>query len=167
MTPSSDWACGTGGADCTPIQQGGPCSHPADSNQGHSNRKFQSRHLIICLWNANMDMQLDSTTSSANQKFFKLVLQMALDLARGSRTVKIADFGVVCVESSNPNNITGETGTLGHMALEVMYFENLDDGNGFPVWLKYVPAISFKTDNGPLKAPSEYDESRKTVQDSR
>ncbi|KAI3739615.1 hypothetical protein L2E82_30024 [Cichorium intybus] len=44
MTPSSAWACGTGGADCTPIQQGGPCSHPADSNQGHSNRKFQSSY---------------------------------------------------------------------------------------------------------------------------
>ncbi|KAK9051284.1 hypothetical protein SSX86_027911 [Deinandra increscens subsp. villosa] len=25
-----DWACGTGGADCTPIQQGNPCYDPAD-----------------------------------------------------------------------------------------------------------------------------------------
>nr|XP_043626488.1 PLASMODESMATA CALLOSE-BINDING PROTEIN 5-like [Erigeron canadensis] len=25
-----DWACGTGGADCTPIQQGGPCYDAAD-----------------------------------------------------------------------------------------------------------------------------------------
>ncbi|KAI3782643.1 hypothetical protein L2E82_12696 [Cichorium intybus] len=83
---------------------------------------------VIAIANSNPDMQLDSMTSSANQKVitvrkklaFKLVLQMALDLARGSRTVKIADFGVVCVESSNPNNITGETGTLGHMALEVL-----------------------------------------------
>ncbi|KAG8065092.1 hypothetical protein GUJ93_ZPchr0004g39186 [Zizania palustris] len=25
-------------------------------------------------------------------------------------------------------------------------------GWGFPVWLKYVPGISFETDNGPFKA---------------
>ncbi|CAL2250479.1 unnamed protein product [Prunus armeniaca] len=73
---------------------------------------------------------------------FKLVVQLALDLARGlcylhskkivhrdvktenmlldkTRTVKIADFGVARVEASNPNDMTGETGTLGYMAPEV------------------------------------------------
>nr|XP_043636594.1 serine/threonine-protein kinase STY13-like isoform X2 [Erigeron canadensis] len=49
---------------------------------------------------------------------FKVVVQMALDLARG--TVKIADFGVARVEASNPNDMTGETGTLGYMAPEVL-----------------------------------------------
>ncbi|CAL9014593.1 unnamed protein product [Prunus brigantina] len=74
---------------------------------------------------------------------FKLVVQLALDLARGlcylhskkivhrdvktenmlldkTRTVKIADFGVARVEASNPNDMTGETGTLGYMAPEVL-----------------------------------------------
>lgn len=38
-----------------------------------------------------------------------------------TRTVKIADFGVARVEASNPNDMTGETGTLGYMAPEVCY----------------------------------------------
>ncbi|XVF54143.1 hypothetical protein PTKIN_Ptkin05aG0157000 [Pterospermum kingtungense] len=75
---------------------------------------------------------------------FKVVVQLALDLARGlsylhsqkivhrdvktenmlldkTRTVKIADFGVARVEASNPNDMTGETGTLGYMAPEVIW----------------------------------------------
>nr|WIL59845.1 nodulation protein [Melilotus officinalis] len=74
---------------------------------------------------------------------FKVVIQLALDIARGmnylhsqkivhrdvktenmlldkSRTVKIADFGVARIEASNPNDMTGETGTLGYMAPEVL-----------------------------------------------
>ncbi|XP_028781742.1 serine/threonine-protein kinase STY13 [Neltuma alba] len=74
---------------------------------------------------------------------FKVVIQLALDLARGlsylhsekivhrdvktenmlldkKSTVKIADFGVARVEASNPNDMTGETGTLGYMAPEVL-----------------------------------------------
>ncbi|XP_042059703.1 serine/threonine-protein kinase STY8-like [Salvia splendens] len=42
---------------------------------------------------------------------------MLLDKAR---MVKIADFGVVRVEASNPNDMTGETGTFGSMAPEVL-----------------------------------------------
>ncbi|KAK3440036.1 hypothetical protein EUGRSUZ_B00365 [Eucalyptus grandis] len=79
---------------------------------------------------------------------FKVVVQLALDLAKGlsylhsqkivhrdvktenmlldkSRTLKIADFGVARVEASNPNDMTGETGTLGYMAPEVL------DGNPY------------------------------------
>ncbi|CAN1334701.1 Serine/threonine-protein kinase STY13 [Linum perenne] len=78
---------------------------------------------------------------------FKVVVQMALDMARGlsylhsqkvvhrdvktenmlldkTRTVKIADFGVARVEASNPNDMTGETGTLGYMAPEVPSFSH-------------------------------------------
>lgn len=74
---------------------------------------------------------------------FKVVVQLALDLARGlsylhskkivhrdvktenmlldkTRILKIADFGVARVEASNPNDMTGETGTLGYMAPEVL-----------------------------------------------
>ncbi|KAG6435577.1 hypothetical protein SASPL_100451 [Salvia splendens] len=74
---------------------------------------------------------------------FKVVVQLALDLARGlsylhskkivhrdvkaenmlldtQRTLKIADFGVARVEAQNPQDMTGETGTLGYMAPEVL-----------------------------------------------
>eukprot|EP00252_Welwitschia_mirabilis_P018357 TRINITY_DN407_c0_g1_i1.p1 TRINITY_DN407_c0_g1~~TRINITY_DN407_c0_g1_i1.p1 ORF type:complete len:369 (-),score=94.63 TRINITY_DN407_c0_g1_i1:367-1473(-) len=74
---------------------------------------------------------------------FKVVIQLALDLSRGlsylhskkivhrdvktenmlldkSRTLKIADFGVARVEAQNPKDMTGETGTLGYMAPEVL-----------------------------------------------
>ncbi|XP_004248828.1 serine/threonine-protein kinase 54 isoform X2 [Solanum lycopersicum] len=49
---------------------------------------------------------------------FKILIQLALDLSRG--TLKIADFGVARVEAQNPQDMTGETGTLGYMAPEVL-----------------------------------------------
>ncbi|XP_010525217.1 PREDICTED: serine/threonine-protein kinase HT1-like [Tarenaya hassleriana] len=74
---------------------------------------------------------------------YKVVIQLALDLSRGlsylhskkivhrdvktenmlldtSRNLKIADFGVARVEAQNPKDMTGETGTLGYMAPEVL-----------------------------------------------
>lgn len=75
---------------------------------------------------------------------FKVVVQIALDISRGlnylhskkivhrdvktenilldeSGTVKLADFGVARIEASNPKDMTGETGTLGYMAPEVLH----------------------------------------------
>lgn len=43
---------------------------------------------------------------------------MLLDV---TRTLKIADFGVARVEAQNPRDMTGNTGTLGYMAPEVIF----------------------------------------------
>ncbi|XP_052187954.1 serine/threonine-protein kinase STY13-like isoform X1 [Diospyros lotus] len=81
--------------------------------------------------------------NSRKKLAFKVVIQLALDLSRGlsylhskkvvhrdvktenmlldsHRTLKIADFGVARVEAQNPRDMTGETGTLGYMAPEVL-----------------------------------------------
>ncbi|CAM9000597.1 unnamed protein product [Rhodiola kirilowii] len=74
---------------------------------------------------------------------YMTVIQLALDLSRGlsylhskkivhrdviteimlldsKRNLKIIDFGVARVEAQNPCKMTGETGTLGYMAPEVL-----------------------------------------------
>lgn len=43
-------------------------------------------------------------------------------LLDSDRNLKIADFGVARVEAMNPSDMTGETGTLGYMAPEVLNF---------------------------------------------
>lgn len=74
---------------------------------------------------------------------YKVVVELALDVSRGlaylhsqkiahrdvktenmlldkQRRVKIADFGVARVEASNPKDMTGDTGTPGYMAPEIL-----------------------------------------------
>jgi len=74
---------------------------------------------------------------------YKVVVELALDVSRGlaylhsqkiahrdvktenmlldkQRHVKIADFGVARVEASNPKDMTGDTGTPGYMAPEIL-----------------------------------------------
>eukprot|EP00850_Spirogloea_muscicola_P003316 SM000013S26485 [mRNA] locus=s13:633302:635360:- [translate_table: standard] len=108
---------------------------------------------------------------------FRKVLQLALDVARGLAylhskkivhrdvksenmlldkrgTVKIADFGVARVEAKNPRDMTGETGTIGYMAPEILdgkpYNRQADVYSyGICLWEVYCckmpfPELSFK-----------------------
>lgn len=52
-------------------------------------------------------------------------------------TVKIADFGVARIEAQNPNDMTGETGTLGYMAPEVCLFVTLNWVNFYILFSNY------------------------------
>ncbi|KAJ9552795.1 hypothetical protein OSB04_016840 [Centaurea solstitialis] len=80
--------------------------------------------------------------NSRKKRPFKTDIQLALDLSRGlsylhskkivhrdlktenmmlhaNRTLKLVDFGVSRVEAQNPRDMTGVTGTLSYVALEV------------------------------------------------
>ncbi|KAK4775698.1 hypothetical protein SAY87_023659 [Trapa incisa] len=102
---------------------------------------------------------------------FKTVIKLALDLARGlsylhserivhrdvkaenmlldtKQNLKIADFGVARVEAQNPSDMTGETGTLGYMAPEVLvgkpYNRSCDVYSfGICLWETYCCALPY------------------------
>ncbi|KNA22976.1 hypothetical protein SOVF_028980 isoform B [Spinacia oleracea] len=102
---------------------------------------------------------------------FKVVIQLALDLARGlsylhskkivhrdvktenmlldyEKTVKIADFGVARVEAQNPRDMTGATGTYGYMAPEVLDGQPYDHkcdvySYGICLWEVYCCAMPY------------------------
>ncbi|KAK7280088.1 hypothetical protein RJT34_25150 [Clitoria ternatea] len=81
--------------------------------------------------------------NKSNKLAYKVVIQLALNLSRGlsylhskriahrdikpenmlldaNLNLKLADFGVARVEAINPNEMTGEAGTYGYMAPEVL-----------------------------------------------
>lgn len=57
-------------------------------------------------------------------------------LLETNKTLKIADFGVARVEAQNPQDMTGETGTLGYMAPEVCNVYNPRERERDPPKLK-------------------------------
>ena len=99
------------------------------------------------------------------------LVQLALDMARGlsylhaqkivhrdvkaenmlldrKKSVKIADFGVARVEAQDDDNMTGQTGTLGYMAPEVLEgrpYDHKCDVYSFGVllWETYCCALAY------------------------
>ncbi|CAM0876184.1 unnamed protein product [Alopecurus aequalis] len=102
---------------------------------------------------------------------YKKVIQLALDMARGlsylhskkivhrdvkaenmlldrKKNVKIADFGVARVEAQDDCNMTGQTGTLGYMAPEVLEGRPYDHkcdvySFGVVLWELYCCALAY------------------------
>ncbi|XP_073304286.1 serine/threonine-protein kinase 52-like [Primulina huaijiensis] len=113
-------------------------------NPSESNTNFPSRACcVIVEFLAGGTLKNYLFKNRKKKLAFKIVIQLALDLSRGlsylhskkivhrdvkaenmlldsQRNLKIADFGVARVEAQNPKDMTGETGTLGYMAPEVL-----------------------------------------------
>ncbi|KAL6208643.1 hypothetical protein ACLB2K_019590 [Fragaria x ananassa] len=114
------------------------------SSGGHSHNSPPSRACCVVVEYVPGGTLKNYLIRNRRKKLaFKIVVQLALDLSKGlsylhakrivhrdvktenvlldkNRTLKIADFGVARVEAQNPRDMTGETGTLGYMAPEVL-----------------------------------------------
>ena len=70
--------------------------------------------------NANSASLICSLSYLHSQKIVHRDVKTENMLLDNNRNLKIADFGVARVEALNPCDMTGETGTLGYMAPEVL-----------------------------------------------
>ncbi|XP_022953502.1 serine/threonine-protein kinase HT1-like isoform X1 [Cucurbita moschata] len=117
---------------------------PPKSPSFDSNQSFPSRACCVVVEYLPGGTLKGFLIKNRKKKLaFKVVIQLALDLSRGlsylhskkivhrdiktenvlfdaQKTLKIVDFGVARVEAQNPRDMTGETGTLGYMAPEVL-----------------------------------------------
>ncbi|KAJ8768374.1 hypothetical protein K2173_021527 [Erythroxylum novogranatense] len=116
-----------------------PSKNPSDSSNSFPSRAC----CVVVEYLAGGTLKQYLIRNSRKKLPFRVVIQLALDLSRGisylhsqkivhrdvksenmlldgRRTLKIADFGVARVEAQNPCDMTGETGTLGYMAPEVL-----------------------------------------------
>ncbi|XP_048334113.2 serine/threonine-protein kinase STY13 isoform X2 [Ziziphus jujuba] len=116
-----------------------PSKNPTDGNNSHPSRAC----CVVVEYLPGGTLKKFLIRNRRKKLALKVVVQLALDLARGlsylhskkivhrdvktenmlldaHRTLKIADFGVARVEAQNPRDMTGETGTLGYMAPEVL-----------------------------------------------
>lgn len=115
---------------------------PQDSSSDHSNLAARACCVVVeYIPGGTLKQYL--IKNWRKKLSYKIVIQLALDLARGlsylhsqkivhrdvktenmlltnHRVLKIADFGVARVEASNPKDMTGATGTVGYMAPEVL-----------------------------------------------
>lgn len=67
-----DWACGAGGADCTRIQQGGPCYDPSDI-QKTASYAFNDYYLKHGLTDDACSFSNTAALTSLNPSEFRVV----------------------------------------------------------------------------------------------
>jgi len=117
---------------------------PSNNSNGAARTNLPARACCVVVeYLAGGTLKQYLIKNSRRKLAYKVVVQLALDLARGlsylhsrkivhrdvksenmlltpQRNLKIADFGVARVEAQNPKDMTGATGTLGYMAPEVL-----------------------------------------------
>lgn len=67
-----DWACGPGGADCSPIQQGGPCYDPSDV-QSTASFAFNDYYLKHGMTDDSCFFENTAALTSLNPSKFSLL----------------------------------------------------------------------------------------------
>lgn len=120
------------------------CKIPSEFSHGDQLQEPSNICCVVVEYLAGGTLKAFLIKNRRQKLAFKVVVQIALDISRGlnylhskkivhrdvktenilldeSGTVKLADFGVARIEASNPKDMTGETGTLGYMAPEVLH----------------------------------------------
>lgn len=120
------------------------CKIPSEVSHGDQLQEPSNICCVVVEYLAGGTLKAFLIKNRRQKLAFKVVVQIALDISRGlnylhskkivhrdvktenilldeSGTVKLADFGVARIEASNPKDMTGETGTLGYMAPEVLH----------------------------------------------
>ncbi|KAK2978786.1 hypothetical protein RJ640_018432 [Escallonia rubra] len=105
-----DWACGAGGADCGPVQQGGPCYDAADIQKTASfafNDYFLRHGMTEDSCNFDNTAALTSLNPSHNNCKFPSSLTVRKGSSSGSST---AGLGPASADLSGSHSIAGRWG---------------------------------------------------------
>ncbi|XP_077251164.1 PLASMODESMATA CALLOSE-BINDING PROTEIN 2-like [Tasmannia lanceolata] len=100
-----DWACGAGGSDCRPIQQGGSCSDPTDI-QSFASYAFNDYYLRNGLSPQSCDFSGTAALTSLNPSHGSCVFPSSTSARNGSftGTATGAIYGVVGPAGADLNN---------------------------------------------------------------
>ncbi|KAK9922689.1 hypothetical protein M0R45_031143 [Rubus argutus] len=101
-----DWACGAGGADCSPIQQSGPCYDPSDI-QNTASYAFNDYFLKHGMTDESCNFDNTAAVTSLNPSFGKCKFPSSLsgsNRSSSSSSSSTATFGLGPSQDLNGSN---------------------------------------------------------------